>query len=136
MNAVFTIDDLVINKIREIRKYAEAPKRRYKATQYSKMSLGRDPGYILSAGDVRAVFSMTQIDPGNIYRHLSVNVIYNSESHYPVAEVVYTLAHLFGFTGGKVNESGLVMEKCRDWDIETDESEKTIMVTQKISTLN
>lgn len=135
MNALFSLDEAAILRIEEIREYSECPARRHKSSQYPRLALMYDPHRMLKAGDVRAVFSMTQINPGHIYRHLTVGVVFEGDNHFPATEVVYTLACYFGFTGASADISGLVTIKPSDWDTETDDEAKMITVSQKISML-
>jgi len=91
---------------------------------------GDDPAHVLHTGTVRAVFSWTS-DPktDRVYRHLSASVV--GKVAFPAPEVVWTLARLFGFTGGEL-EGEAVTKPDDSWRAGINEAEKTIVLVQEV----
>ncbi len=81
---------------------------------------GLDPRYVVHLGvlgDFRCVFSVTEMDPGVLSRHLSIS----TPSGYPHPVMVEEIAHLFGFTGNLT-----------DWIGGPYEPERCIIVAQRM----
>lgn len=108
------------------------PSKRFRNSTY--VTPDNDAGLILEQGGITAVFSLTQISPHAIFRHLSVSV--EEAKSLPAPELVFTLAYHFGFTGAQLDANGVAMSSPKDWQIMQDPVEGVCLLTQRISNLN
>ncbi len=99
----------------EIRAHAEQPEHVYLIG--SDNPPGSRPEHVLENGGHRAVFSLTKGEDGTIYRHASISLQGAAPGRHPTPPAVFTLATLFGFTGGKVVK-GITLVQGDDWSID------------------
>lgn len=128
--AVFLISPEVKAQARRITEYAATQHHWYRVKNGLNIdgwTPGDRPEHILTSGTIRAVFSYTlATTTQTLYRHLSVTNV----NGYPQPMVVYTLAHMFGFTGVEPDETDVVMKPAKDWKVQIDG--KIVILYQKI----
>ena len=78
---------------------------------------GDDPRYVAEVGTVRVVFTWTKVPDGRVMRHMSIS----NHSAYPSPVVVWTFAHMLGFTGAIPDRTGLVTDPGEKWGIGVDD---------------
>jgi hypothetical protein len=126
---VFEIGKHIQQQAAKIAEYAADPDHWYKVGEVDWIP-GDLAEYVLISGDTRAVFTWTHIF-GSLIRHMTVSV--STPKKYPTPEVVWTLAHYFGFTGAKPEDQfQLVKEPAPDWNVGINENEGCIVVQQQI----
>lgn len=121
--------------VKDVRAHAESPENWYRPGLTPPP--GESPLYQVHAGTVRVVFSWTVMPPssnpqhppaGSLLRHMTVSV--HGEGRYPRPEVIWTLAHHFGFTGATPDESGLCRQIAPGWVLDKDETDKCIILQE------
>lgn len=90
---------------------------------------GHRSRHVLESGTIRSVFSWTK-EGDRLYRHLSVTT--TGEGRYPAPIVIWTLAHLLGFTGVMEQEDGFVHKPGEDWQFALHQLEDSVVVAQEI----
>jgi len=130
---VFLLTPEVRERAREVAAFARAEANWYRPGDCRLP--GDIPGHVLVSGSVRAVFSWT-VAPHErgLFRHLSVSV--RREGRYPLPQVVWTLAHLLGFTGASPGEGGLVEDPAAAWAFDVNEEESTAVVVERVEELD
>ena len=108
--------------------FAAKPENWYKVGE-SNWIPGDRKEFVLVSLTIRAVFTWTQVKPEDVHRHMTISTMGPS---YPSPLVVWTVAHMFGFTGAKVDEQGLVHEPAKTWAFLPNKDEQCIAVTEKI----
>lgn len=116
-------------RAKEVAAFAARPENWYKVGESTWIPGDREE-YVLRSLTVRAVFSWTQVAPGDVRRHMTISTM---GPRFPNPMVVWTLAHMFGFTGAKPNAEGLVHEPAKSWAFLPDEKEHCIVVQEKVS---
>ncbi len=76
----------------------------------------------------RTVFTFTKMPNKPVFRHLSISVPSGKLPHELAA---YTIAEMFGFTGGK-EERGIIVAPGKDWQIAIDERYPCITMAQSV----
>ena len=82
--------------------------------------------HVMLSGNICAVFCWT-VAANDVRRHLSVSV--PGKGKLPLPSLIWTLAHLFGFTGAKV-EHQLVNFPARSWKFQADDDEGCVVVQE------
>jgi len=83
-------------------------------------------------GNTRSVFSWTEHPEQGVYRHLSVSV---AGGKWPHPIVVWTLAHMFGFTGAEeLADTGVVRDRAEGWGVDVNDEEQCIVVIERVRT--
>jgi hypothetical protein len=90
---------------------------------------GDNPPYVLHVDTYRCVFTYTLVHDGSVYRHLSISV---SGEDYPHLLVVFSIASMFGFTGGKDASGVVCTAPGDDWIVRINTNEHCIVVAQLI----
>lgn len=104
------IDDTVKSRIREQVAFAEIPENWYRPDR-NPQPPGDDPAFMLMIEvGFRAVYTHTVLN-GKHYRHLSVSV---EGTKMPAPEGAFTIATLYGFTGGE-DVQGVTVKPGLDW---------------------
>jgi len=99
-------------QIRRVREHAEKLEHIYRG--HGPIP-GDDPAFVLTNGMFKVVYSLTQGE-GPIVRHISAST--SNEGMFPNQITVYTLCHLFGFTGAQgATEGGTATGPGEDWAI-------------------
>lgn len=127
----FLITPELKDDLRRCREYAEAPDHWYRPGPDA-VPPGDIPEHVFNSGTVRAVFSWTLIKE-KTYRHLSVST--GAPGRYPLPVVVFTLADMFGFTGGTRTEDGVVKTPAQGWGMQADQQYECIVVVQEVPDL-
>jgi hypothetical protein len=131
MVSTFLLTGEITARAKEIAEFASKPVNWYRVGD--PLIPGNVAAHVLVSGTTRAVFSWT-VHPdheGLVLRHLSVSV--RREGALPLPEVVFTLAHLFGFTGANPqSEAGIVTKPAPTWQMAVNEDENTIVVQEAI----
>lgn len=89
---------------------------------------------LLLPGGIRAVFSWT-VAPKDVRRHLSISVV-GAPQAFPAPVIAWTLAKCFGFTGAKVESSGVVLQPARSWVFLADREEHCVVVQEVVPDTN
>jgi len=127
---LFILSTEIKESIQSCQEYAENPINWYHPDEPNSTPPGMLHRHTLQSGTIKSVFSWTE-QKGEIYRHLSVST--NGRGKYPIPTVVWTLAHLFGFTGGGApDEKGLVAEPGEDWVFMPNAMEGCVIVIQRV----
>jgi hypothetical protein len=92
---------------------------------------GDNPQYVAQLNSFRCVFSITE-SKGKRFRQLSVSI---PSKLFPNAIAVFTIASLFGFTGGTIIED-ITTEPCASWQIAIDENAHCIVVAEELKPSN
>jgi len=112
----------------EIAEFASRPENHYRIGE-SDWVPGDRPEFVLRSGTLRAVFSHSVEGSGMTWRHLSVSNV----TKLPNPVSVWTLARLFGFTGGELGPDGeTVVGAAPDW-VTFQNEEKAIAVIQGLT---
>lgn len=119
-------------RAKEIALFAAKPENWYRIGE-STFIPGDRPEYVLTSGTTRAVFTWTRITETDVRRHMSISVM---SRNYPNPVLVWTLAHMFGFTGSKPDASGVIQEPSKTWAIGIDDDEHCIVVQEKVLDLS
>lgn len=127
MNILFLTKDTEA-RAKEIAVYAAKPGNWYRPGETLTLP-GEHPEYVLVSGTIRAVFTWTRATKSLVIRHMSVSV---QGANYPNPLTVWTLAHMFGFTGAKPDEHGLVHQPANTWGCFVDKDERCVVVQEKI----
>lgn len=110
--------------IRRVREHAERPENWYRPAE-GHAPPGENPAYVVVSLAYRAVFSITVMPDGLIFRHVSVSTV--RPGFQPNPTIAFTFCHLFGLTGAKLHaESGTVLEP-GPWDVDIDEPHITFL---------
>jgi len=125
MGVLIVSDDLKA-EIQRIRDFADKQENWY--TPHKGPPPGDNPRHTGSNGTFRFVFSIT-FSKDQTYRHLSVST---SGPKWPNPAAVFTIAHLFGFTGADASEDGFVMEPAKDWGIKKEDPVQAVIVLQRL----
>lgn len=132
MTRALLIDPAVRSKIDEQRAWADLPQNWYHPERGNGDSPGDDPAYvlILEVG-FRVVYTHTVMKDKH-YRHISISI---AGQKYPNPMACYTIAGLFGFTGGKrqgSEENPITTEPGPDWLMDANKRDRpesgTLMV--------
>lgn len=115
-------------RAQEIVNFAEKPENWYRLGVAPWVPGDRKEFVLSDAGSIRAVFSWTWISDSAMIRHLSVS----ARSGLPQPIIVWTLAHLFGFKGAKLDEHGFVHDPSETWVFDRDEKEGCIVVQEAL----
>lgn len=128
----FFLTDAVLARAKEVVAFAEKQANWYYPGIPGRTVPGDIPDHILESGTTRAVFSWTKHPEHEdiILRHMSVSV--KRKGRYPRPLVVWTIAHLFGFTGAEPNDVGVVIKPAPTWKMASDETEHTVVVQESI----
>lgn len=117
-----------LGRAKEIVAFAEQPEHWYRIGE-STWVPGDRPEYVLgSAGNIRAVFSITRVSDMEVFRHLTIS----APHALPSPLFVWTLAHMFGFTGAKPDDAGIVQRPSPTWGFGYDEEEMCIVIQEKL----
>lgn len=118
------------SRAKEIAAFAAKPENWYRIGETTEIP-GNQAEFVLRSGTIRAVFTWTKLPEGEVYRHMTVSTMGPA---YPNPVIVWTLAHMFGFTGAKVDKFGAVFEPSKTWGAVLDEDEHCIVVQEKVTT--
>lgn len=117
-----------LGRAKEIRAFAEKPENWYRIGE-STWVPGNRPEFVLGdVGNIRAVFSITWASDVQVLRHLTIS----APHALPSPLFVWTLAHMFGFTGAKPDDAGLVQKPSATWVFGYDEDERCIVIQEKL----
>ena len=118
----------VEDKVRQQVAWANLPANRYHPDRDSDPP-GDNPAYVLMLEDgFRTVYTYT-VTPQGHFRHLSISI---EGDHYPNPIAVWTIAAMFGFTGGlKVGEA--YVDRGPDWIVAIDRPRCAVVLAQQIS---
>lgn len=94
----------------------------------SKFIPGNNPNYTVNILTYRCVFTNSYTDNKN-FRHLSVSVPGNK---YPNQIAVFTIAQLFGFTGG-IEVNGVITKPADDWHFDVNNKDGCVVVIQALN---
>lgn len=94
---------------------------------------GDTPVHTVRSGTIKAVFTWTLTQDTRILRHLSVSTATGGAETYPAPLAVFTIAHLFGFTGAQADDNGLVHSSPKHWTVGGVRAEQCIMVLEELS---
>ena len=130
--STFRLTPAVVARAKEIVAFAEMQKNWYYPGVPGQALPGDNPEHVLKSGTTRAVFSWTRHPEHEdvILRHMSVSV--QRKGRYPRPIVVWTIAHLFGFTGAEPNDVGVVIKPAPTWQMASDETKHTVVVQESI----
>jgi hypothetical protein len=102
---------------RRIREHAEKPENYYWPDSGARAP-SNDPRFVFRSGPYTFVFSLT-VTANAIFRRLSVST--SKAGMIPQPVVVWTVAHLLGFTGAASNApTGVVTSPAEDWLVHED----------------
>ena len=90
-------------------------------------SPGDRPSYVIELDTFRVVFTYSKIG-FMVYRHISISV--PGKGNYPNPYVAYTISHLFGFTGGRVEDEDFVTAPGPNWQMRIDKQHQCIEFIQ------
>jgi len=108
--------------------WANRPENRYRAGVDPEPP-GDNPAYVmLLEHGFRVVYSRTLAPDGSEWRHLSISV---EGTKYPNQFAVYTIATLFGFTGGN-QELDTTVKPGPSWRMDVDQRARCIIVAQRM----
>ncbi len=114
-------------RAREIVKFASQPENWYRVGE-TKVVPGDRSEYVLRSGTVRAVFTWTYVPKADVlFRHMTVST---NGGRAPHPAIVWTLAHMFGFTGATLVQ-GVVETPAATWVADVDPKEKCIVVQER-----
>lgn len=121
------MNDEVKQKIKTQVEWAERPENWYHPERDQEPP-GDNPAYVLMLEmGFRVVYTHTAMQ-GRNYRHLSVSV---EGTKYPNEIAAYTLATLFGFTGGHQVQDATA-QAGKDWQMNVDNETRCIVFAQEI----
>lgn len=123
---VLVIDDVFKQDIVRVRAFAELPSNWYRPEKHGPP--GDNPRYVVKCGTYRIVFSITFLKD-QTFRHLSIST---SGTSWPNPLTIWTVAHLFGFTGVEPDENDLVHDPGDDWMVSMDEEYRAVVVAQRL----
>lgn len=108
--------------------WANRPENRYRAGVDPEPP-GDNPACIMNLEHgFRVVYSRTLAPDGSEWRHLSISV---EGTKYPNQMAAYSIATLFGFTGGEQVED-VTVKPGEDWMFHIDEEARCIVVAQRV----
>lgn len=119
------IDDQAKAQVKEVLDFASKRENWYTLGQKSP---GDRPGYVTQLTHFRCVYSVTVFE-GKPHRHLSLSIHQNL----PHPIVAFTIAKMFGFTGGKEQGAGedvTVVGPGPDWQIGPHGVERAVLIVQ------
>ena len=125
------IDEQVKVKIAKFVEWANQPGNWYRPTASNTEPPGDNPAYVLMLEHgFRCVYSMTVMPDGR-YRHLSISV---EGSKWPNELAAFTIAAMFGFTGGTwAGPDRVVIERPgSDWQMALDEPNRAVILAQRM----
>lgn len=114
-------------RAKKIAAFASRPENWYRLGETTEIP-GDRPEFVLMSGTIRAVFTWTRTPEDEVFRHMSIGIL---GSNLPNPTIVWTVAHMFGFTGAKIEE-GLVHEPAQNWMVGLDLQDRCIVVQEKI----
>jgi hypothetical protein len=121
------LNDEVTKRIKDQVAWAERQENWYRP-QKDKEPPGDNPAYVLMIEmGFRVVYTHTVIEDHH-YRHLSISV---EGTKYPHPIAAWTIATLFGFTGG-VEEHEMTTEPGKDWLMQVRQEERCVVIAQEI----
>lgn len=130
---VFLLDDELREKVQRVRSHAEDPAHFYIPGETEV------PGYIkehrFTHADYMVCFSITR-HQGKLFRFLTVSIKAwhdGDRSRYPLPEAVFTLAHLFGFSGAESDSQTGLVSKPGPWGLGPNKEEGCIIVQQRVT---
>jgi hypothetical protein len=117
----------VRQQCRDLATWAERPDNWYRPDRDAEPP-GDNPAYVLMLEHgFRAVYTCTAVD-GKRFRHLSVSV---EGTKYPNEVAAFTIAGMFGFTGGAVTGEATTAPG-PDWQIVVDKPTRSIVFVQEV----
>lgn len=130
MSGVFplVLDDAFRAEVMRVVEYASRPEHYYVPAK-SPFPPGDMPEYTMRAGDYRIVYSVTVAKEGGTYRHMTVS-LQREGAEYPAPISLFTIAHMFGFTGADV-KNGFVTEPGK-WMLHINKEDRCIVVAEPI----
>lgn len=122
------VDDVTKSRVLAVREFAERQENHYHPSPTARIP-GDDPKFVAQLDTYRCVFTITAHEEQR-FRHLSISV---PSKHFPSPPAVFTIAALFGFTGGKV-ENDFVVGPGSDWQVAIDKDQHCVVVAQELPT--
>lgn len=121
------ITDEIKQKIKDQVAWAEKPENWY-YPELDPKPPGDKPKFVmhLEVG-YRVVYTLTAMTKGK-FRHISISV---PSSKYPHQVAAFTIATMFGFTGGGEVE-GMTLEPGKDWMMHVNKNEHCIVIAQEV----
>jgi len=131
----FVIDDELRASCRRLREHAEKTENWYCVGSSDWVPGNRSEHVIETAGGFRIVFSISCLPetPSAGFRHLSVSIP-EAEGKCPHPLVLWTVAHLLGFTGAEVVDE--VASAPGPWQFGLHETEDCVVVTEPLENRN
>lgn len=123
------LDDVTKSRVGVVREFAERPENVYYPAP-NKIAPGEDLNFVAQLDTYRCVFTITAMEDRR-FRHLSISV---PSKDFPNPISVFTIANLFGFTGGKVDNE-IAVAPGSDWQIAIDKDQHCIVVLQEVAHL-
>lgn len=121
------LTDAVRQQVRDQAAWADRPENWYRPDG-DQQPPGDNPAYtLLIEVGFRAVYTTTVIK-GDRFRHLSISV---DGPKYPNQIAAFTIATMFGFTGG-AEDRGATLAPGDDWMMQVSEEEHCIIFGQKV----
>lgn len=119
------LDDVTKSRVQAVREFAERTENIYFPSPNAAIP-GNNPNFVAQLDTYRCVFTITAYEDKRL-RHLSISV---PSKDFPNPISVFTIAGLFGFTGGKV-ESDITVAPGPDWQVAIDKEQHCIVVAQE-----
>ncbi len=125
----FVIDDDFRAEVMRVLEYASTPANYY-VLATAKVPPGDVAEYLMLTGDYKVVYSVTVAKDG-MYRHMTVS-LQRGDAEYPSPTAVFTIAHMFGFTGADV-ENGFVVKAADRWRFNINRKDYCIVVVEAMA---
>lgn len=127
MTRGLVLDQAVKDRVKAQVAWADRPENWYRPDRDQEPP-GDNPAYILTLEvGFRCVYSQT-VTKGKRLRHLSISV---NSAKYPHQYAAYTIATMFGFTGGRI-ENEATIAPGDDWMFDLNQDEHCVVMAQVI----
>ncbi len=127
--APLVIDDDFRAEVMRVLEYASMPANYY-VLATAKVPPGDVGEYLMRTGDYKVVYSVT-VAEGGMWRHMTVS-LQRGDAEYPSPTAVFTIAHMFGFTGADVQD-GFVTEPAGTWRFNINRKDHCIVVVEALA---
>ncbi len=122
------LDDAFRAEVMRVVEYASKPAHYY-VPALSPFPPGDMPEYTMRAGDYRIVYSVTMTEKAT-YRHMTVSLT-REGAEYPAPISLFTIAHMFGFTGADVQD-GFVTEPAKTWMFDVNHEDRCVVLAEPL----
>lgn len=128
MQHALVIDEEAMNDVSRVVDFA-TKRENYYVPGVTDFVPGDRDEYVIKLNHYRCVFSITLFE-GEPYRHLSISM--PEHKVLPNPTVAFTLAGMFGFTGGEKYKGGVITDPAENWLINASAKTGLVVLAQPL----